>query len=66
MIRILFLIWLKSRTGADYSFECIGNNKMRDALECCHKGWGINHYYVAGSGRYRSVLDRFNWLREDL
>ena len=27
--------------GADHSFECIGNvNVMRDALECCHKGWG--------------------------
>ena len=27
--------------GADYSFECIGNVKtMRQALECCHKGWG--------------------------
>jgi S-(hydroxymethyl)glutathione dehydrogenase/alcohol dehydrogenase len=27
--------------GADYSFECIGNvDVMRDALECCHKGWG--------------------------
>ncbi|MCA9531217.1 MAG: S-(hydroxymethyl)glutathione dehydrogenase/class III alcohol dehydrogenase [Myxococcales bacterium] len=27
--------------GADYSFECIGNvNVMRQALECCHKGWG--------------------------
>ena len=27
--------------GADYSFECIGNVQvMRDALECCHKGWG--------------------------
>jgi len=27
--------------GADYSFECIGNPKvMRQALECCHKGWG--------------------------
>jgi len=27
--------------GADYSFECIGNTKtMRQALECCHKGWG--------------------------
>ena len=27
--------------GADYSFECIGNvNTMRQALECCHKGWG--------------------------
>ena len=29
--------------GADYSFECIGNTKvMRQALECCHKGWGTS------------------------
>jgi len=29
--------------GADYSFECIGNVKiMRQALECCHKGWGVS------------------------
>jgi len=27
--------------GVDYSFECIGNTRvMRQALECCHKGWG--------------------------
>ncbi|HUP06458.1 MAG TPA: S-(hydroxymethyl)glutathione dehydrogenase/class III alcohol dehydrogenase [Caldimonas sp.] len=27
--------------GADYSFECVGNvQTMRQALECCHKGWG--------------------------
>ena len=27
--------------GVDYSFECVGNvNLMRQALECCHKGWG--------------------------
>jgi len=27
--------------GVDYSFECIGNVQvMRQALECCHKGWG--------------------------
>jgi S-(hydroxymethyl)glutathione dehydrogenase/alcohol dehydrogenase len=27
--------------GVDYSFECVGNVKlMRQALECCHKGWG--------------------------
>lgn len=27
--------------GADHSFECIGNvDLMRQALECCHKGWG--------------------------
>ncbi len=27
--------------GADYSFECVGSvNLMRQALECCHRGWG--------------------------
>lgn len=27
--------------GADFSFECIGNvATMRQALECCHRGWG--------------------------
>ncbi len=30
-----------TRGGVDYSFECIGNVQvMRQALECCHKGWG--------------------------
>jgi S-(hydroxymethyl)glutathione dehydrogenase/alcohol dehydrogenase len=30
-----------TKGGADYSFECIGNvSTMRQALECCHKGWG--------------------------
>ena len=30
-----------TKGGADYSFECIGNvDTMRQALECCHKGWG--------------------------
>ena len=29
--------------GADYSFDCTGNvDVMRDALECCHKGWGTS------------------------
>jgi S-(hydroxymethyl)glutathione dehydrogenase/alcohol dehydrogenase len=29
--------------GADYSFECVGDVKlMRQALECCHKGWGVS------------------------
>ena len=39
--------------GADYSFECIGNVKvMRDALECCHKGWGTSIIIgVAGAGQ---------------
>ena len=38
--------------GADYSFECIGNVKvMRQALECCHKGWGVSTIIgVAGAG----------------
>ncbi|MDX2229999.1 MAG: S-(hydroxymethyl)glutathione dehydrogenase/class III alcohol dehydrogenase [Leptolyngbyaceae cyanobacterium bins.349] len=38
--------------GADYSFECIGNvNVMRQALECCHKGWGTSVIIgVAGAG----------------
>ncbi|MEY4518995.1 MAG: hypothetical protein RLZZ499_1594 [Cyanobacteriota bacterium] len=38
--------------GADYSFECIGNVQvMRQALECCHKGWGVSTVIgVAGAG----------------
>ena len=38
--------------GADYSFECIGNvATMRQALECCHKGWGESVIIgVAGAG----------------
>ena len=39
--------------GADYSFECVGNvDLMRQALECCHRGWGISVIIgVAGSGQ---------------
>ena len=39
--------------GADYSFECIGNvTTMRQALECCHKGWGQSIIIgVAGAGQ---------------
>lgn len=38
--------------GVDYSFECVGNVElMREALECCHKGWGQSIIIgVAGSG----------------
>ncbi|MGZ8358778.1 MAG: S-(hydroxymethyl)glutathione dehydrogenase/class III alcohol dehydrogenase [Telluria sp.] len=38
--------------GADYSFECIGNTTtMRQALECCHKGWGQSYIIgVAAAG----------------
>jgi len=39
--------------GADFSFECIGNvHTMRQALECCHKGWGQSVIIgVAGAGQ---------------
>lgn len=42
-----------TRGGVDYSFECIGNvNVMRQALECCHKGWGESIIIgVAGAGQ---------------
>ena len=42
-----------TRGGADYSFECIGNvGVMRQALECCHKGWGESIIIgVAGAGQ---------------
>lgn len=41
-----------TKGGADYSFECIGNvHLMRQALECCHKGWGTSIIIgVAASG----------------
>ena len=39
--------------GADYSFECVGSVElMRQALECCHRGWGESIIIgVAGSGQ---------------
>jgi S-(hydroxymethyl)glutathione dehydrogenase/alcohol dehydrogenase len=39
--------------GADYSFECVGNVQlMRQALECCHRGWGVSVIVgVAGAGQ---------------
>ncbi|MCA3069886.1 MAG: S-(hydroxymethyl)glutathione dehydrogenase/class III alcohol dehydrogenase [Rhodocyclaceae bacterium] len=39
--------------GADYSFECVGNvDLMRQALECCHRGWGESIIIgVAGAGQ---------------
>jgi S-(hydroxymethyl)glutathione dehydrogenase/alcohol dehydrogenase len=39
--------------GADYSFECVGDvTLMRQALECCHRGWGVSVIIgVAGSGQ---------------
>jgi len=39
--------------GADYSFECVGDvTLMRQALECCHRGWGVSVIIgVAGAGK---------------
>src|ERR1700737_2891661 len=39
--------------GADYSFECVGNvDLMRQALECCHRGWGVSVIIgVAAAGK---------------
>lgn len=39
--------------GADYSFECVGNTTlMRQALECCHRGWGVSTVIgVAAAGQ---------------
>ena len=39
--------------GADYSFECVGSvDLMRQALECCHRGWGVSVIIgVAGAGQ---------------
>ncbi len=49
---VAYLVEL-TRGGADYSFECIGNvSTMRQALECCHKGWGESVIIgVAGAGQ---------------
>lgn len=49
---VAYLVEL-TKGGADYSFECIGNvNIMRQALECCHKGWGVSVIIgVAGAGQ---------------
>src|SRR3954462_5098307 len=43
--------------GADFSFECIGNvHTMRQALECCHRGWGESIIIgVAEAGRESST-----------
>jgi S-(hydroxymethyl)glutathione dehydrogenase/alcohol dehydrogenase len=42
-----------TKGGADYSFECVGNTTlMRQALECCHRGWGTSVIIgVAGAGQ---------------
>src|SRR6201994_1818639 len=41
-----------TKGGADYSFECIGNvDVMRQALECCHRGWGESIIIGVAGGR---------------
>ncbi|KTD40441.1 S-(hydroxymethyl)glutathione dehydrogenase/class III alcohol dehydrogenase [Legionella parisiensis] len=49
---VAYLVEL-TKGGADYSFECVGDVKlMRQALECCHKGWGVCTVIgVAGAGQ---------------
>ncbi len=49
---VAYLVSL-TKGGADYSFECVGNpTLMRQALECCHKGWGTSVIIgVAESGK---------------
>ncbi|MCE0724498.1 MULTISPECIES: S-(hydroxymethyl)glutathione dehydrogenase/class III alcohol dehydrogenase [Legionella] len=49
---VAYLVEL-TKGGADYSFECVGDVKlMRQALECCHKGWGVCTIIgVAGAGQ---------------
>lgn len=49
---VVYLVNL-TKGGADYSFECVGNvTLMRQALECCHKGWGVSTVIgVAGAGQ---------------
>ncbi|MFO0522472.1 MAG: S-(hydroxymethyl)glutathione dehydrogenase/class III alcohol dehydrogenase [bacterium] len=44
--------------GADYSFECIGNvDLMRQALECCHRGWGES-IIIGGAGAGQEIRPR--------
>ena len=49
--------------GADFSFECIGNvHTMRQALECCHRGWGESIVIgVAPSGTRRLPRGHSSW-----
>jgi len=49
---VAYLVAL-TKGGADYSFECVGHpTLMRQALECCHKGWGTSVIIgVAESGK---------------
>ncbi|UZK64862.1 S-(hydroxymethyl)glutathione dehydrogenase/class III alcohol dehydrogenase [Sphingomonas sp. M1-B02] len=40
---VIFAVQQLTDGGADYSFDCTGNTDvMRQALECCHRGWGTS------------------------
>jgi S-(hydroxymethyl)glutathione dehydrogenase/alcohol dehydrogenase len=56
----LVAIWSNlTKGGADYSFECVGNVKlMRQALECCHKGWGVSSSSASPAPARRSPRGR--------
>src|SRR5437660_13988 len=48
--------------GADYSFECVGNTRlMRQALECCHRGWGKS-VIIGVAGPDRLVGSVHTWI----
>ncbi|CAE6753200.1 S-(hydroxymethyl)glutathione dehydrogenase/class III alcohol dehydrogenase [Paraburkholderia nemoris] len=49
---VQYLVGL-TKGGADFTFECVGNTTlMRQALEACHKGWGVSTVIgVAGAGQ---------------
>src|SRR6202012_5502725 len=47
-----------TKGGADYSFECIGNTDvMRQALECCHRGWGVS-VIIGGAASGKEISTR--------
>ena len=52
--------------GADYSFECIGNTKVMRTPRVLIRAGGNQSLLALPVQAKRSVLDRFNWLREDL
>ncbi len=53
-----------TKGGADYSFECIGNVElMRQALECCHRGWGTSVVIGVAAAGKEFIPGRSSWLR---
>jgi S-(hydroxymethyl)glutathione dehydrogenase / alcohol dehydrogenase len=52
--------------GADYSFECVGDvTLMRQALECCHKGWRVWKGSAFGGARGRTDVPKIvDWYMD--